>query len=85
MGERGLAHRRTAMRRWAAELRDLVEDCRRERPELNPMSAQTAMAIVGGIWELSLLAAEEGRPPEVTEIRKVASQLIADALTAHHG
>ncbi len=61
MGDRGLAHRRMAMRRWAAQLRELVEDCRRDHPQLNPMSPQTATAIVGGIWELSLLAAEEGR------------------------
>jgi AcrR family transcriptional regulator len=82
VGDRGLAHRRMAMRRWAAQLRELVEDCRREHPQLNPMSPQTAMTIVGGIWELSLLAAEEGRPQDVSEIRNVASQLIADVLTA---
>jgi len=82
MGERGLAHRRTAMRLWAGQLRELAEDCRREHPQLNPMSAAAATAIVGGIWELSLLAAEEGRPQEVSEIRQVASDLIADVLTA---
>ena len=82
MGDRGLAHRRMAMRRWAAALCDLVEDCRREHPELNPMPVQTATSIVGGIWELSLLAAEEGRSGDVSEIRAVASQLIADVLTA---
>ncbi len=85
MGDRGLAHRRTAMRRWAEQLQELVEELRREHPDLNSMSAQTATAIVGGIWELSLLAAEEGRPHEVTEIRKVAAHLIADTLTAPHG
>lgn len=82
VGDRGLAHRRMAMRRWAAQLRELVEDCRRDHPQLNPMSPQTAMTIVGGIWELSLLAAEEGRARNLSEIRNVASQLIADVLTA---
>ncbi len=82
MGDRGLAHRRSAMRRWAAALCELVDDCRHEQPRLNPMSSETAMTIVGGIWELSLLAAEEGRAHAVREIREVASRLIADALTA---
>jgi len=82
IGERGLAHRRMAMRRWAAELQTLVEDCRREHPELNGMSAEVAMAIVGAVWELSLLATEEGHPPDVREIRDVAAGLIADVLTA---
>jgi AcrR family transcriptional regulator len=82
VGERGLAHRRLAMRRWAAELLALVDDCRAEHPELHGMSPETAMAIVGAVWELSLLATEEGRPPDVREIRDVAAGLIGDVLTA---
>jgi AcrR family transcriptional regulator len=82
IGDRGLAHRRLAMRRWAAELLALVEDCRRDHPELNPMSPETAMAIVGAVWELSLLATEEGRAPDVPAIRDVAAGLVADVLTS---
>jgi AcrR family transcriptional regulator len=85
VGERGLAHRRMAMRRWAAELLALVDDCRAEDPGLNDMSPETAMAIVGAVWEMSLLATEEGRPPDVREIREVAAGLIADVLTASGG
>lgn len=85
LGERGLAHRRTTMRRWADELLALVEDCRDEQPELNGMSPEAAMAIVGAVWELSLLATEAGRPPDVREIREVAAGLISDVLTAPRG
>jgi AcrR family transcriptional regulator len=82
MGARGLRHRRAVHRRAAEQLRALVEAGREQNPELNPISFETATAIVGGLWELSLLGAEQGRRQDAAELRRTAVQLISDVLTA---
>jgi AcrR family transcriptional regulator len=82
MGERGLTHRRRSMDRWVEQMGDLAARLRAAHPELNEISPQTGTAIAAGIWELSLLAAQEDRPDDIRRIRDVAAQLMADVLTA---
>jgi AcrR family transcriptional regulator len=82
MGERALARRRAVFRRGAEQLVEIFEQGRKQNPELNPVSFETATAIIGGIYELALLAAEEGRAHELDQLRDTAVQLITDALTA---
>jgi AcrR family transcriptional regulator len=82
MGTHALARRRTVFRRGAEQLVEVFEEGRQQNPELNPVSFDTAMAIIGGIHELVLLAAEEGRAHELDKLRDTAAQLITDVLTA---
>jgi hypothetical protein len=81
-GERGEQRRRAINRRFAEQLRGLVELARERDPSLNPMSLETATAITGGLRELAMLAAEEGRADAVEDVRRVAGELIGDVLTA---
>jgi AcrR family transcriptional regulator len=82
MGPHALARRRRVFRRGAEQLVEIFEAGRRQNPELNPVSFDTATAIIGGIYELVLLAAEEGRAHELDQLRDTATQLISDVLTA---
>ena len=82
MGTQALARRRRVFRRGAEQLVEIFEEGRKQNPELNPVSLDTATAIMGGIYELVLLAAEEGRAHELDQLRYTAAQLISDVLTA---
>jgi AcrR family transcriptional regulator len=82
MGSQALARRRVVFRRGAEQLVEIFEAGREQNPELNPVSFETATAIMGGIYELALLAAEEGRAHELDQLRDTAAQLISDVLTA---
>jgi AcrR family transcriptional regulator len=82
MGARGFAHKRKVLTRMAEQLRDLVEAGRKQYPDLNPISLETAMAILSGIWELALLMTDENPTHTPDEIRQIAAQLISDVLTA---
>jgi AcrR family transcriptional regulator len=80
-GPRGLARRREAIERFAAQLVVLGEDFRREQPGLRELTPELATAVVGGINELVLGAVEQGRASRLGELRAPAVELIRAVLT----
>ncbi len=58
-GPRGIALRREVLERFAELTRSLLDEARRRRPELRPLTPVMAMAMVGGMNELMLLKVEK--------------------------
>ena len=82
MGREGLAHRRAVVARTARVMQSLAAAARERHPELNEISFETATAVVGGLWELALVAAEEGHDEAMPVLQAAAVGLISDVLTA---
>lgn len=79
-GPRALEHRLRGHARFAALLRAFVERTREEHPELRPLSAPMATAVVGGLDELLLVKVEGGASGGLTELRETAALLIRAVL-----
>ncbi|MBB4664460.1 TetR/AcrR family transcriptional regulator [Conexibacter arvalis] len=79
-GPRALARRRETMERFADQMVAFCDELRREEPALRPVSRALATAVVGGINELVLGAAEHGRAGELAELREPAATLIRSVL-----
>jgi AcrR family transcriptional regulator len=69
LGERGAKRQLAAIERFARQLVDLVELGRREQPSLDaaPLTLDGAIMIVGGVRELMVIAAQQGR--DIRELR----------------
>jgi AcrR family transcriptional regulator len=69
LGERGAAHQLAAIESFARQLVDLVEQVRREQGGLGagPLGVDQAIMIVGGVRELMVIAAQQGR--DLRELR----------------
>lgn len=69
LGERGAEHQRAGIERFARQLVGLVELGRREQPSLQarPLTLDMAIMIVGGVRELMVIAAQQGR--DLRELR----------------
>lgn len=61
---------------FADTLRNLVDAGRAQQPGTRPLSRELAVAIVGGINELILLAIDEGRADRLSETADAAIQLV---------
>ncbi len=81
-GARALERRRQVHGAFAEMLRDLVARTRRKHPELAPITAEMATALVGGINELLLVQVERGPQHRLPALRKTASELIRAVLTS---
>ncbi|HVH43596.1 MAG TPA: TetR/AcrR family transcriptional regulator [Labilithrix sp.] len=87
-GPRGLEYRLRGHERFALLLRSFVERIRSDHPELRPLSASMATAVVGGIDELLLLEHRSVRGSSVsadarlTELRETATELIRAVIGA---
>ncbi len=79
-GPQALEHRREAIDRFADELVAFAAELRRDEPLLRPISRTLATAVVGGINELVLSAAEGGRVGELAELREPAVNMIRSVL-----
>jgi AcrR family transcriptional regulator len=79
-GPRALALRRKILQRFAALLRSRVEEVRATQPELRELSAEMAIAIVGGIHELILHTLEQGRVDGLAQVGATTYQLIRAVL-----
>lgn len=79
-GPRALKLRREVHQRFAELLQGLVETARQEHPELRPLSPAMATALVGGINELVLVAAEKGRAHQLRELEDTATELVRAVL-----
>jgi AcrR family transcriptional regulator len=83
LGERGAEHQLSAIERFARQLVELVEQGRREQPGLGlgPLSLDQAIMIVGGVRELMVIAAQQGR--DLRELRPaiagVANAIVGSA------
>jgi AcrR family transcriptional regulator len=79
-GPEALKVRRQVQRRFADNLRRIVDQGRKENPELPRLSKAMATAIIGGINELVLVAVEEGRAHRLTELSGTADALLQAVL-----
>ena len=79
-GPQALQVRRQVLRRFADNLRRVVDQGRRENPKLPRLSQAMATAIIGGINELVLVAVEEGRADRLTELSGTAEALLQAVL-----
>jgi AcrR family transcriptional regulator len=75
LGDRGAAHQLEAIERFARQLVELVELGRREQPalEVGPLTFDMAVMIIGGVRELMVIAAQQGRdvrelPPAIAAV-----------------
>jgi AcrR family transcriptional regulator len=76
-GPRALALRREVLRRFADGLRAIVEDVRREAPDVAPLSRPVAMAAVGGINELLLQAVEDAGAAAIPALADTAVEFLS--------
>jgi AcrR family transcriptional regulator len=79
-GTRALAVRRAVLERFADLLRSLVDDGRRQYPQLRPLRATMAVALVGGINELVLNAVERGDAARLSELEDTIVELVGAVL-----
>lgn len=84
-GPRALERRRATIARFAAQLVELTAELRREEPTLRPIAPALATAVVGGVNELVLDAAERGRAGELAQLRAPAANLIRAVLRSDAG
>jgi AcrR family transcriptional regulator len=83
LGERGAQHQLAAIEQFARQLVALVEEGRREQPSLGiaPLTLDAAIMIVGGVRELMVITAQQGR--DIRELRPaitaVASAIVGEA------
>jgi hypothetical protein len=75
-GPKGLEVRREVNRRYAQLLRESVASVRTKGRERYSLSEPMALAVVGGLNELLLLAVEEGRLDRLGEIAGPAAELM---------
>jgi AcrR family transcriptional regulator len=79
-GPQALRVRRAVQKRFADNLRHLVDQGRKENPKMPRLSSAMATAIIGGINELVLVAVEEGRADRLTELSGTADALLGAVL-----
>src|SRR5580693_974681 len=79
-GPQALRVRRQVLRRFADNLRRVIDQGRKENPKLPRLSQAMATAIIGGINELVLVAVEEGRAHRLTELSGTAEALLQAVL-----
>ena len=75
-GPEALRVRRQEQKRFADNLRRVVDQGRKENPKLPRLTQAMATAIIGGINELVLVAVEEGRAHRLTELSGTADALL---------
>jgi AcrR family transcriptional regulator len=82
LGETGAAAQAAVVERFAELLVELVEAVRRAHPKLaaQPLSRDMAVIIVGGVRELMVIAAQEGR--DIRELRAAAAAAANAILSA---
>jgi AcrR family transcriptional regulator len=81
-GARAVALRRRQLQRFADLLHDLTARAAPAHPDLRPLSPGMCTALVGGINELILLAVEEGRAAQLTDLADTVADLIRAVLRA---
>jgi AcrR family transcriptional regulator len=79
-GDRAIALRREVHRQFAEMIRGLVERGRAVVPDMPPLPLELAIALVGAVNELVLLALEEGRARRLSELRATATTLVRAVL-----
>jgi AcrR family transcriptional regulator len=82
LGQAGAERQLAAIERFAELLVTLVEDGRRELPELGarPLDRDMAVIIIGGLRELMVISFDQGR--DVSELRSAASEAVKAILNA---
>ena len=82
LGEEGAARQRAVIERFAGLLMRLVESGRRRQPGIGvrPLARDMAIMIVGGLRELVVIAAQQGR--DVRQLHPLASRAVKALLGA---
>lgn len=80
-GPRARELRREVHEAFALQLRSFVDHARTRFPEVQPISAPLATAIVGGIDELLLAQVEKGPRHRLADLRETANELLRAVLT----
>ena len=75
-GPRALELRLSGHARFATLLREFVDRTRKKHPDLRPLTATMATAIVGGIDELLLVNVEAGLTSRLGELRETSVELL---------
>jgi AcrR family transcriptional regulator len=83
LGERGYEKMRAIAERGARQLVELVERARERRPELEPLSFETATIVAGGFRELIMFGIDEGG--DLSELHRPAADLIKAVLAPRAG
>ena len=79
-GPAAMRVRRVGQKRFADQLRRLVDAGRKDKQAWRKLSSAMAAAVIGGINELVLLAVEEGRAQSLTELANTADDLLRAVL-----
>jgi len=79
-GPRGRELRREVQRRYAEQLRSLSTAAAAEEPGISALTPALATAVVGGLNELMLEAAEAGQAARMGELAAAATELIRAVL-----
>lgn len=82
-GSAALEARRQVHQRFAELLRTLVAQGRREQPEVQALSPEMSVAVVGAINELLLVRIEAGQLDRLTDLGPTVEQLLRALLLAH--
>lgn len=82
LGESGGARQQAAIERVARLMVGLIEESRRAQPGLGAkaLSVDMAIIVVGGLRELSIIAADQGR--DVRDLRPIAARTVKAILSA---
>jgi AcrR family transcriptional regulator len=75
-GPQAIELRRKIHQQFADMIRALVDNGRAQLSGVRPLSREMAMALVGGINELMMLAVEEGGAERLREVAETALQLV---------
>lgn len=78
VGERGVAHERAAVERFAGVLIDLVAAARERGAPVRALDPDTAFLVVAGLRELAVAAAESGR--DLRELQRPVAETIKAVL-----
>jgi AcrR family transcriptional regulator len=79
-GPRALALRRAVLARFARLLCDLVEQGRRDHPEIRELAPAMSTALVGGINELVLATIEQGAAHRLDQLEDTITDLVESVL-----
>jgi AcrR family transcriptional regulator len=79
-GPRALTLRLRGHAKFATVLREFVARTRKHHPELRPLSAPMATAVVAGIDELLLVSVASGAKARLNELRETAADLVSAVL-----
>jgi AcrR family transcriptional regulator len=84
-GPIGLARRRAVLQVFAGRYLEVNRQAREEDPDVEPLSGDVALGLVGAILECVSTRVEEGRTAELTELTEPLSEFVIRNVLATSG